>query len=236
MEDARHSPASSTPFDRGWATSSSRGPGRIVFIGCTHSPAAPPTFRRARATWTWRSRSRLRSPATFARHSSRPGSAARSLATIPRRSRSTVSMIRTWGFYAEFLVPLQGSERKRDGKPDVTASKAGIIAQKLRHLDLLLVAPWSGPDRPGRRPSVRRAGRSPRPQSRQLHRPEAADPRKAARATRRLRTSSTSTTRWNCSAAHWTTCGACGGTRCGRRWHQRPRGSRRRRREHYSRK
>lgn len=47
------------------------------------------------------------------------------------------------GFYAEFLVPLQGSELKRSGKPDVTESKAGINAQKLRHLDLLLVAPWT---------------------------------------------------------------------------------------------
>jgi hypothetical protein len=47
------------------------------------------------------------------------------------------------GFYAEFLVPLHGSELKRDGTPDVTASKAGINVQKLRHLDLLLVAPWS---------------------------------------------------------------------------------------------
>jgi hypothetical protein len=53
------------------------------------------------------------------------------------------------GFYAEFLVPLKGAEFKRSGKPDVTASKAGINVQKLRHLDLLLEAPWSvriGPD------------------------------------------------------------------------------------------
>jgi hypothetical protein len=52
------------------------------------------------------------------------------------------------GFYAEFLVPLYGGELKR-GKPDITAVKAGINAQKLRHLDLLLDAPWSvrvGPD------------------------------------------------------------------------------------------
>ena len=46
------------------------------------------------------------------------------------------------GFYAEFLAPLQGSEIKR-GKPDATGSAAGITAQKLRHLDLLLIAPWS---------------------------------------------------------------------------------------------
>ncbi len=53
------------------------------------------------------------------------------------------------GFYAEFLVPLQGSEVKRDGSPDVTVSKAGINAQKLRHLDLLLLAPWSVQIGPG---------------------------------------------------------------------------------------
>jgi hypothetical protein len=49
------------------------------------------------------------------------------------------------GFYAEFLVPLEGSEIRRDGKRDVAVSLAGITAQKLRHLDLLLVAPWSVP-------------------------------------------------------------------------------------------
>lgn len=47
------------------------------------------------------------------------------------------------GFYAEFLAPLRGGEFKRDGERDVTVSKAGITAQKLRHLDLLLIAPWS---------------------------------------------------------------------------------------------
>lgn len=47
------------------------------------------------------------------------------------------------GFYAEFLTPLQGDGLKRNGDPDVTVSKAGITAQKLRHLDLLLTAPWT---------------------------------------------------------------------------------------------
>jgi hypothetical protein len=47
------------------------------------------------------------------------------------------------GFYAEFLVPLHGSEVKRDGSPDITVSKAGVNAQKLRHLEILLLAPWS---------------------------------------------------------------------------------------------
>jgi hypothetical protein len=46
------------------------------------------------------------------------------------------------GFYAEFLTPLVGSETKR-GKRDATVSEAGIIAQKLRYLDILLINPWS---------------------------------------------------------------------------------------------
>jgi hypothetical protein len=47
------------------------------------------------------------------------------------------------GFYAEFLTPLRGDGLRRDGQDDVTMAKAGITAQKLRHLDLLLLAPWS---------------------------------------------------------------------------------------------
>lgn len=53
------------------------------------------------------------------------------------------------GFYAEFLTPLQGSGVKRSGAPDATVAKAGITAQKLRHLDILLIDPWQitvGPD------------------------------------------------------------------------------------------
>jgi hypothetical protein len=53
------------------------------------------------------------------------------------------------GFYAEFLTPLVGSEMKR-GKRDATASIAGITAQKLRYLDILLIKPWAlrvGPER-----------------------------------------------------------------------------------------
>lgn len=46
------------------------------------------------------------------------------------------------GFYAEFLTVRQGSGLRRDGKPDLTVSKAGITAQKLRHLELLLEMPW----------------------------------------------------------------------------------------------
>jgi hypothetical protein len=53
------------------------------------------------------------------------------------------------GFYAEFLTPLQRSGMKRTGEPDATVSKAGITAQKLRYLDILLLRPWLikiGPD------------------------------------------------------------------------------------------
>ena len=38
---------------------------------------------------------------------------------------------------------------KRNGEPDATVSTAGITAQKLRHLDILLINPWLirvGPD------------------------------------------------------------------------------------------
>jgi len=46
------------------------------------------------------------------------------------------------GFYAEFLTPLIGSGVKRSGAPDATMTMAGISAQKIRHLDILLVDPW----------------------------------------------------------------------------------------------
>jgi hypothetical protein len=46
------------------------------------------------------------------------------------------------GFYAEFLTPLVGSGRKRNGETDATVETAGISAQKIRHLDILLVDPW----------------------------------------------------------------------------------------------
>lgn len=48
----------------------------------------------------------------------------------------------TSGFYAEFLTPLTGSGRRRDGEPIATLAKAGVTAQRLRHLDLLLETPW----------------------------------------------------------------------------------------------
>ena len=48
----------------------------------------------------------------------------------------------TGGFYAEFLTPLSGSGTRRDGTPDATVKNGGVTAQKLRHLDLLLMHPW----------------------------------------------------------------------------------------------
>ena len=46
------------------------------------------------------------------------------------------------GFYAEFLTPLEGSVYKRGGERDATVRIAGVSSQKLRHIDLLLNAPW----------------------------------------------------------------------------------------------
>ena len=47
------------------------------------------------------------------------------------------------GFYVEFLAPLVGGGVRRDGTPDATVGKAGVTAQKLRHLDVLLLQPWN---------------------------------------------------------------------------------------------
>lgn len=46
------------------------------------------------------------------------------------------------GFYVEFLAPRPGSGFKRGGKRDATMAKAGVTAQKLRYVDLLLIHPW----------------------------------------------------------------------------------------------
>lgn len=47
------------------------------------------------------------------------------------------------GFYAEFLTPLIGREFTRKGERIATLERAGITAQKLRYLKLLLMSPWS---------------------------------------------------------------------------------------------
>ena len=49
----------------------------------------------------------------------------------------------TGGFYAEFLTPLVGSLDSRRGKKNATMRIAGVTSQRLRHVDLLLAAPWS---------------------------------------------------------------------------------------------
>lgn len=51
------------------------------------------------------------------------------------------------GFYAEFLTPLTGSGKKRNKQTrefeeDATEVNGGVIAQKLRYLEVLLRAPW----------------------------------------------------------------------------------------------
>ncbi|QHE91180.1 hypothetical protein PI93_004615 [Pandoraea fibrosis] len=52
----------------------------------------------------------------------------------------------TNGFYAEFLTPLTGSGKKRDEhgvlQDDATEQHAGVVAQKLRYLEVLLYDPW----------------------------------------------------------------------------------------------
>jgi hypothetical protein len=48
-----------------------------------------------------------------------------------------------YGFYAEFLTVLQGDGLRRGGQRDLTLAKAGITAQKLRYLEVLLIAPWN---------------------------------------------------------------------------------------------
>lgn len=46
------------------------------------------------------------------------------------------------GFYAEFLTPLRGGEFDRRGTRKATVTIGGVVSQRLRHLDLLLSAPW----------------------------------------------------------------------------------------------
>ncbi len=46
-------------------------------------------------------------------------------------------------FYLEFLTWQTGSGRKRDGTTDDRTSVAGVTAQKLRYLDILMIDPWS---------------------------------------------------------------------------------------------
>jgi hypothetical protein len=41
------------------------------------------------------------------------------------------------------LTPLFGAGYRRDGKPKATRRIAGVVSQQLRHLEILLYAPWT---------------------------------------------------------------------------------------------
>ena len=61
----------------------------------------------------------------------------------PPVSKYTVGDNDGAGFYAEFLTPLIGRPSASDGTPLVTLERAGVTAQRLRYLELLLVSPWN---------------------------------------------------------------------------------------------
>lgn len=60
----------------------------------------------------------------------------------PPVSQYTLGEDASSGFYAEFLTPLTGRASTREGVPIATVATAGITAQRLRYLELLLCAPW----------------------------------------------------------------------------------------------
>lgn len=57
----------------------------------------------------------------------------------PPVSRYTLG--RDTAFSAEFLTPLVGSETRQDGSANATEARAGVTAQKLRYLEMLLTTP-----------------------------------------------------------------------------------------------
>lgn len=61
----------------------------------------------------------------------------------PPVSRYVLGKDESGGFYAEFLTPLIGREFTRDGRRHATMATAGITAERLRYLDVLLQSPWS---------------------------------------------------------------------------------------------
>lgn len=61
----------------------------------------------------------------------------------PPVSRYTLGEDEAGGFYAEFLTPLIGREIARDGRRNATVAAAGVTAQQLRYLEVLLQSPWS---------------------------------------------------------------------------------------------
>jgi hypothetical protein len=46
------------------------------------------------------------------------------------------------GLYVEFLAPLVGNSRRRGGEQSFTTTIAGVTAQTLRHVDILIRDPW----------------------------------------------------------------------------------------------
>jgi hypothetical protein len=46
------------------------------------------------------------------------------------------------GFSVEFITPVLGGALRRDGSPGAIATIQGVSAERLRHVDLLLLAPW----------------------------------------------------------------------------------------------
>lgn len=46
------------------------------------------------------------------------------------------------GFFAEFLTPLKGSDYSRRGQRKATKRIGGVATQQMRHLEMLLQAPW----------------------------------------------------------------------------------------------
>lgn len=61
----------------------------------------------------------------------------------PPVSQYTLGKDDSGGFYAEFLTPMTGSGRTRTGQSLATVQSAGITAQRLRYLELLLEHPWT---------------------------------------------------------------------------------------------
>ena len=47
------------------------------------------------------------------------------------------------GFYAEFLTRLEGGASKRDRERGAIVRVASVSSQRLRYIDLLLIAPWT---------------------------------------------------------------------------------------------
>jgi len=106
------------------------------------------------------------------------------------------------GFFAEFLTPLLGDGTRRSGQTDATMRTAGITAQKLRQLDLLLTSPWTlslsrDMGVPVREPVVVKVANPVSFIAQKLLIMDAGSP------TSEHKTRCTFTTRWSCSGDSW---------------------------------